>query len=139
MADSINLDFSELTRLAADLGKVPDTAGPFLRSAIEFTSVEVKEAAQKTAGSGNRRWKPLPAGIDYEVTVDAGVGGSSLTSEIGYDKDRTDVAKLGNIREYGSSRVAPHNDLLNALHKNEADFQKGLEKALRDAEREAGI
>tara|TARA_R110002124_G_scaffold5003_5_gene31468 strand:+ start:187 stop:594 length:408 start_codon:yes stop_codon:yes gene_type:complete len=135
MAD---FDFSELDRLAADLGKVADTAGPFINSAIQGTSVRVKKAAQKTAGSGNRRWRALPSAIDYEVTVFQGFGSSVIKSEIGYNKDE-DAGKLGNIREFGNSRVAPHNDLVNAVDANKDDFVKGLSKALSDAEKKAGL
>jgi len=139
VADGFDTDFSELTKLSVDLGTVGKLAGPFINSAIKVTSGKVKKDAQRTAGKGNRRWRALPAGIDYEVKVEMGVGGSSITSEIGYDKDRAEVAKLGNIREFGSSRVSPHNDLLNALHKNEDDFVEGLVIATKDAEKAAGL
>ena len=138
MADSMDFDFSDLTKLAADLGEVPKTAGPFINSAIQRTSGNIKKAAQKTAGRGNKRWKSLPSAIDYELTVEAGIGGSSITSEVGYNKD-LDPGKLGNVREYGTPRVPPHNDLLNALHENEKDFEHGLSEALKDAEKAAGL
>lgn len=138
MAGDASFDFSSLTQLAADLGQVADNAGPFLRSAIEVTSVKTKKAAQKSVGSGNKRWKALPSAIDYEVTVEAGIGGSSISSDIGYNRGRP-AGRLGNVREYGTPRVAPHNDLLNALHENEKDFVHGVEEALKDAERSAGL
>lgn len=138
MADGLSFDFSQLTKLSADLGEVGRLSGPYINSAIKFTSVNIKKEAQATAGKGNRRWRALPASIDFEVTVEAGVGGSSITSEIGYNKD-VPAGKLGNIREFGSSRVAPHNDLLKALRKNEGDFEKGIYTALGDGLRAAGL
>lgn len=135
MAD---FDFSELDRLAADLGTVADNAGPFINSAVQGTSVKVKESAQKSAGSGNRRWKALPSAIDYDVTVFQGFGVSVIKSEIGYNRDKP-AGHLGNVREFGNSKVSPHNDLVNALHEHEDDFERGLSEALKDAEKGAGL
>ena len=132
------MDFSELDRLAADLGEVPKRAAPLIRKAIEVTSFKVKTAAGKTAGTGDPRWRPLPSAIDYEIKTFQGFGASVIQSEIGYDKD-SDVGKLGNIREFGTPRVAPHNDLKIALEANQDDFEKGLMIALEQAEKAAGL
>ena len=135
-----DFDFSELNSLAADLGEVAANAGPLIRSAVEVTSGRVKKDAREAVKSGASQWKALPGAIDYEVTVDAGLGGSSITSEIGYSKERP-AGRLGNLREFGSpaKSLAPHNDLANALHANEADFERGLSKAAEDAEKKAGL
>ena len=143
MADSMSLDFSDLTKLAADLGEVPKMAGPFIRSAIMRTSGNVKKDAAKAVSKGGKRWSSAAGAIDYELKVEAGLGGSSITSEVGYNKDK-DPGKLGNLREFGAPGadgvpLAPHNDLLNSLHENEADFVTGLSIALKDAEKAAGL
>ena len=147
MPDSLDADFSELDSLARDLGTVSSLAGPFIRKAVEVTSGKVKKTAQESIKNDDKskRWKALPGTIDYEITVDAAAGGSSLSSEIGYNRTRYgDKAKLGNLRELGAPGadgvpLAPHNDLVNALHENEKDLEFGLDKALRDAERKAGL
>jgi hypothetical protein len=147
MADSASFDFSELSKLAADLGHVSSNAGPFLRSALERTSRSTKQTAQESVKNDNksRRWKALPGAIGYDITAKAGAGGSSLEAEIGYNKSRYgDRAKLGNLREYGAPGadgvpLAPHNDLVNALHANEADFVKGIAEALNDAQKAVGL
>ena len=156
MPDSISFDFSELTKLAADLGEVPKTAGPFINSAIQKTSGFVKEAAQKSVSKGGKRWSRAVGAIDYELKVEAGLGGSSITSEIGYDKDKVlpqkpipagskrkpgpgTAGNIGSLREFGKPGLTPHNDLLNALHENEKDFEFGLSEALKDAEKAAGL
>lgn len=140
MSDSINFDFSELTKLAADLGEVPRNAGPFIRSAVQFTATNVKKDARASVQGGSSRWKAAPGAIDYDIhgTTGARLGGISV--EVGYNKDHGGGA-LGNLREFGApgKQLAPHNDLANALHKNEGDFQKGLEIALSDAEKKAGL
>jgi len=156
-----DFDFSELNTLAADLGEVSRNAGPNIRKAVEVTSRNVKDAANESVRSSRASWsKPLAGAIDYEITAEAGAGGSFIESEVGYNQSRYgDRAKLGNLREFGAPNApsgffskgtfipipgsraprAPHNDLANALHENENDFVDGLSKALRDAEREAGL
>lgn len=134
-------DFHELTQLSADLGDVPDTIGPFLNKAFAFTSRNVKDAANRTIRSNgpSRRWVGLTQAIDYEVTAFHGFGVSTIQSEIGYNDERYgDRAKLGNLREFGAPGadgvpLAPHNDLVNALHANEADFEEGIALAIGDA------
>lgn len=145
MSDSISFDFSEVNALAADLGKVPGNAGPFINSALQHTAVEVKKDAAKTVGQ-RKHFKQAAASIDYDVDAKASAGGSSLTVEIGYNKAK-DVGKLGNLVEFGSPgnpatnlpQLPPGNDLANALEKQTPDFQSGLEKALRDAEAKSGL
>ena len=141
MADSINFDLSELTQLAADLGDVPDIAGPLINSAIQGTSFKIKEDARRTVGR-RKHFKGGAAGIDYEVNTLQAFGVSVIKSDIGYNKD-TDAGKLGNLIEFGApgskNALAPTSDLANALHANEADFQRGLNKALANAERQAGL
>lgn len=133
MSDSIGFDFTELDQLAADLGEVKDTIGPFMNSAVQFTSKRIKTGAAKKV-RGVRRWKAAAAAIDYEVTTFQGFGVSVIKSEIGYNKGKA-AGSLGNVREFGApaQNTAPSNDLANELHANEADFQKGLERAEKDA------
>ena len=147
MPDEMNFDFTELTQLAADLGKVAAGADPFIRQALQVTSGNVKDAALKSVEDNDPsgRWTGAKGAIDYELSAFEGFGASVLKSEIGYNVERYgDKARLGNLREYGAPGadgvpLAPHNDLLNALHSNEADFVKGLSIALKDAEKAAGL
>lgn len=152
MSDGIDLDLTELTKLSADLGEVPRKMGPLLNSAIQFTSKRIKDEAAESVGGASRRWKALPRTIDYDIST-GGFAGSlggaaaavlsggtanSISSEIGYNKGRG-AGPLGTVREFGANGSAPGNDLVNALHNNEGDFQKGIERAAADAERKAGL
>lgn len=138
MSDGIEFDFSEMGKLAADMGKIPLIAGPNVVSAIKFTSVLIKREAAKSVG--RKRWSAAAAAIDFDVHGTTGARLGAITSEIGYNKDKAG-GPLGNIREFGSpaQSTAPSNDLVNALHNNEADFQKGLNIALEQAEKKAGL
>lgn len=129
-------DFSEVDQLAADLGEASALIGPFVNSAVKYTSTNVKKSAAKKVG-GSKSWGAAAQAINYDVTVFQGFGVSVIKADIGYDKERT-AGALGNLREFGapdspSGPLGPHNDLAIALHENEADFVKGLELAERDA------
>lgn len=144
MADGVNADFSELMDLSRDLGDVATNAGRYINSAVQVSSRKIKDDAQKSVRSGDKRWHRAAAAIDYEVKT---VFGQLIQSEIGYDKEKAlsqkprknpgpgTAGNIGNIREFGSVNSTPHNDLRNALEKNQKDFEAGLDKALQDAER----
>lgn len=151
MGDGVEVDFSDVLKLAADLGEVPKNAGPRINSAVRFTAGLIKDEVR---GRLTGEWRGAVGSVDYDVKSD----GHSIVSEVGYDKDKPGGA-LGNLREFGAPNApsgvltkhgfvpfagthaprAPHNDLAIALTDNQADFQHGLEKALKDAEREAGL
>jgi len=140
VADDITWDFSELTKLAGDLGKVPNNAGPKIRAAVQYTATNVKKDARASVSEGKSSWSALPPAIDYDLHGTTGRNLGGISAEVGYNKGRGG-GKLGNLREFGApgKSLAPHNDLANALEKNQNDFQHGLEVALKDAEREAGL
>lgn len=135
-------DFSEVDRLAADLGEVSDEIGPFIHSAVSYTSREVKKNAGKRVGR-SKSWSAAAKAIDYDITNLQAFNTSVIKSEIGYDKEKQ-AGGLGNLREFGapdspSGPLGPHNDLAAALHDNELDFGRGLAIATEDAERKAGL
>ena len=146
MADSFSFDFSEVTKLAADLGEAPKNIGPMLTGALRKSAGFVKRDARESVGD-SEFWKGAASAIDYEVTASPGQVFSALEVEIGYDKDRPGGA-LGNLREFGaplakyggkSVPLPPSNDLLNALEKNQEDFERGIRQAGVDAIKKAGL
>jgi hypothetical protein len=138
MADGISFDFSELDRLAADLGKVADSIEPFLKSALNVTSLKVKRAAQTKVGR-RRHFRQAARAITFDVEARRG----GLFSDIGYDKRRGAGALLGNLVEYGApnspNALTPGHELASSLRENEADFVYGIERAEEDARRKAGL
>ncbi|WP_416444718.1 hypothetical protein AB3K78_15475 [Leucobacter sp. HNU] len=162
-------DFSELMKLAADLEKVPENSGKWLRKAVEVSARNVKDTAiekvrSRTYFSGAAR------AIDYEVQAGGsnvrsllGGGSNELTAEIGYNKDRPGSA-FGHMAEFGAPRarafktvmrggelvdvpvkgkpprpLPPGGELQAALHENEGDFVAGIEAAIDDALKESGL
>jgi hypothetical protein len=141
MADGAIIDFSEVDALAAELGRVPETAGPFINSAVQFTARNVKQQAAQSVG-GSASWGAAAQAIDYDQDVFVGITKTVLSVDIGYNKAKT-AGPLGNLREFGApgsdNDIGPHNDLLNALEANQDDFENGLAKATADAEKAAGL
>ena len=142
MPDGMTFDFSKLTQHSASLAAAPRLAGPFLRSAVMVTSGRVKKEAAQTVGR-SAMWSAAAASIGYDLVAEPGEALSTLTSHIGYDKSRA-AGALGNLREYGApdspgGSLAPHNDLLRAMENNVEDFERGVRRALDDAEKAAGL
>lgn len=138
----MSFDFSELEKLTADLGVVPDGVMEPLKKAFNVTSFKVKKSAVAKV-SRRKGLAQAAGGIDFEVTARK----ADIESEIGYSKERRSVAKLGNIAEFGTpgsvannfNGVAPGNELQRSLHEQESDFLKGVSLAVEDSLKKAGL
>ena len=125
-------DFSELTKLSADLGDAAD-AIPNVKKAVTVTARNVKDAwRDRLKGSAT-----LPA-LPYAVTYDVDVTAGGVEGEVGFDKGRAQ-GPLGNISEFGSPTVAPRGFGLASLEENQADFVTGIEKAIDDTLKANGL
>ena len=140
MADGITFNFDDLDRLAADLESVPKTITPFLVSAVKFTSVRIKRGAAAKVRR-RRRFKGGAKAIDFDVKQFKGFGAHVIQSEIGYNKAKGGA--IGNLVEFGApgatNALAPGNELATTLHEEEADFIRGVERAVDDAHKKAGL
>ena len=142
MNDAISVDFSELGLLAADLGQARLRSnvhtGQKLRQAVEVSARNVRDAwRDKLEGSEH-----IPAGA-HSVTYDMGAGESlildaltgtqgladSIEAQIGPELERA-AGPLVGMLEHGTPSTPPRGYGHAALQENEADFQRGIEKAL---------
>jgi hypothetical protein len=136
MPDGFEFDFSDMAKLAASLGEVPKHAGENVRKATEVSARHVKDewkkklVGAKSLGQANRA-------ISYELKGGRAIRGSQITAEIGAELGGQ--GSLVGIVEYGSPTLAPRGYGLKALEDTTEDFQRGLEKAIEDAERKAGL
>jgi len=126
-------DFSELNRLARDLSEVPKNSGPLLRKAVEVTSGKIKSSWRDRL-KGSATLPGLPGAVSYDIEAT----GTTLAAEIGFDKSKPQ-GPLGNISEYGTPKVAPRGFGHAALQENADDFEKGIEIAIDQALKEAGL
>lgn len=127
MADGISIDFSDLNKLAADLSDAPVKAVPFIRKAVEVTARNVKEDWREPL-QGSAMVPRGAASISYDMKLDSD---GSIGAEIG--PELKGQGPIVGMLEYGTPTTGPTGYGHAALQKNEADFEKGLGDALRDA------
>jgi hypothetical protein len=118
-------DFSELSKLAADLGEVPAKVTANAKKAVEVTARHVKDDWRDPLKQSER----IPRGAQ-SVSYDVGVGPDGITAEIGPEVGGPGA--LVGMLEYGTPTTPPTGYGHGALQKNEADFIKGLEIAAGD-------
>lgn len=133
MADGFTIDASALHDLAADLGEVATSAGPYVRDAIERTAIDVRDDWREAA-TGIKGMPFYAQSIGYDFIAFQGFGGTVLSCEIGPDKNRRQGA-LGNIVEYGAPNFAPRHYGDQALEAHSDEFEELLDHALQKAER----
>ena len=137
MVGSMDYDFSAVDKLAADLGETAKGIGPFARKAVEVSARHVKDDWKSNVASSDY-FPGLESAVSYDVHVERGGGGGTITGEVGYDRDRPQ-GNLGHIAEFGGVKNAPRSDGQNALQSNQEDFITGLEKAEEDARKRYGL
>ena len=133
MAEAASFDYTDLTKLAVDIGAVPGDTSENVRTAVKVSSLNIKNAWKaKLQGSAT-----LPA-LPNAVTFDMAESAAGVESEIGFDKGRKQGA-LGNISEYGTPKTAPRGFGLASLNENQEDFERGIEIAIDQALKAAGL
>jgi len=112
-------DFSELSKLAGDLGASTVNVQKNARIAVEVTARHVKDDWRKPLSQSER----IPRGaqaVSYDVTT----GPEGITAEIG--PVIGGPGALVGMLEYGTPTTPPTGYGHAALQKNEEDFIKGL-------------
>ena len=130
-------DFGAVDQLVVDLDTAADGTGDFLRKAVEVASINIKQAWQEPL-KGSPTLPVLAYAVTYDIDVAVFGLGSGIKSEIGFDKSRAQ-GPLGNISEYGTPSIPGRGFGIRALEQNQGDFQRGIERAVDDALRKAGL
>ena len=123
---SVEIDFSELIKLATDLGAAPAKAHANIRKAVEVTARNVRDAWREPL----RQSTYVPRGA-FSVSYDIEMGADGVRAEIGPEIGGSGA--LVGMLEYGTPTVGPTGYGHRALQLNEEDFQQGLAKALEDS------
>jgi hypothetical protein len=114
MAD--DFDFSEVHKLAVDLGKGNAATVTGARKILEVAAIKIKKGMASDA-KGIRHAPAFPASITYDI--------SGLSAEIGPDKSRRQGA-LGNLLYFGSANNGPRIADIAGPLKAEAPIFSGL-------------
>lgn len=128
-----NFDFSEINKLAADLGSASRDTKANVRKAVEVTARKVKDSWRDKL-KGSSTLPGLPSAVSYDVKSPSG----AVEAEIGFDKGRRQGA-LGNVSEYGTPSVGPRGFGLASLKENEEDFVTGIELAADETLKDADL
>ena len=137
MTDRISADASDAFRLASTFERLPYDARENIVTALKVTSIKTKKDWQEPL-KGSSTLPALPYAIGFDITSVIGLKNTVIKSEVGFDKDRPQGA-LGNVSEFGTPTVTGRGFGIAALEKNQDDFVRGLEIAVEQAERKAGL
>lgn len=125
-------DFSELRKLAADLSAAGPAVRPFARQAIQVTARHMKDDWR--AGADRSGLGGYAGDITYETREMA----YGIAADIGPTPG--DSGSFGFVEEGGGDvQSAPQHAARKALESNEADFERGVEKAVSDALKAVGL
>lgn len=136
----------DLGDLVRDLGEFPKHAGRFVEGALKKTAHGMKEDWQHLAAlpSGGHA-KHYPPSIDFDITKSEF---PTYEAEIGPNLKRYGgktgkgglAPSLGILEEAnGGVRAAPQNVRPGVIKANETDFERGMDRAIDDALRRAGL
>lgn len=121
----ISFDFSEVSKLAADLGRIPGEAMPNIRKAVQVTAFNVK--ADWRRGANRTGLGGYAADITYETKESRDGVEAEVGPTIG------DQGSFGLVEDAtGNVRSSPQHAGRSAARKNEDDFVNGLLKAISD-------
>ena len=98
---SDDFDFSEVTRLAIDMGRGSVEVAVETRKVLQVGALRVKEG-MRAAATGH----PRSAAFPYSITYDTRQTAAGPVAEIGPDKNLRQGA-LGNILYFGTANNAP--------------------------------
>lgn len=119
----IDLDLTEVNRLAADLGRVSGRVVPVVAQIVEVGAHNIKDD-WSSRWQGMSHLPALAAAVDYDIKPGLGV----ISAEIGVNKGKPQ-GPLGNIAEFGSVKNAPRPAGGPALAAEAPKFAKALGEA----------
>lgn len=123
----IEIDTSEVRRVAADATRMPGELSRWLRPAVSKGALNIKRAMQADLeASGNAGIRHVARSISYDITD----GDHTIEAEIGPDKPS---GALANIAYFGTSRGGGHTrDPIEPLNDEAEAFQKAVAEIVED-------
>lgn len=131
------VDENGFNALERQLGEVPRQVAPRLRQAVEVTARNIKDAWKGKLEGANH----LPHGsrtITYDLHGTTGTVLGGISAEIGAERGRLQ-ARFIKVVENGAPTLTARGYGSKSLHENEADFDRGIQKAVEDGMRDAGL
>lgn len=131
MADPWGINTAEIDAMVGEFRRIRGRLKPLMRKAASKSAAKVKaDARQRIIAQSTRTYlKQYPDSITYTVTESSG---SVVKAEIGPDKEKPQGA-LGNLLEYGTSKLPPLPHLQPALMAEADDFEEHMGDAAEEA------
>ena len=126
MGVGASFDFSDLLKLAVDVGNAPVKRAENLIPALTVTGHKVRDDWREPL-SGSEYLPGGAASVTYEVKTGASLLGSAVSVEIG--PELKGQGPLVGMLEYGTPNTGARGYGAAALKRNEADFELGIQKA----------
>lgn len=126
----------DLFSLARDLGEIPKETGPFVRKAIEVTARHIKDQI-KDEYSGARNLPDAARSISYDIQGSTGARLGGISAEIG--PELGGQGSVVGLVDEGAPRTPGRHRITKALADNTDDFESGLDKAIADGLKAAGL
>lgn len=123
----------DFTKLARDLGTVPENAGETIDKAVQVSARNIKDAWKGNLEGANH----LPHG-SRTITYDLQRTRQSRSAEIGAERGRSQ-ARFVKVIETGAPTLGARGYGAGALRDEEAGFDRGCQKAIDDALKKAGL
>lgn len=133
----------DLNALARDFGEIPKATAPFVRKAVEVSARNIKDQI-KNDYTGARQLPGAPGSISYDIKGTTGARLGAIEAEIGPEKGRyqgtlVGMVDVGTTDENGTPRTPGRKRVPKALLDEAPGFEKGMDQAIEDGLRAAGL
>lgn len=126
----------DLNALARDLGDIPKATAPFVRKAVEISARNIKDLI-KNEYSGARALPGASRSISYDLKGSTGARLGGISAEIG--PSLGGQGSIVGLVDEGAPRTPGRKRLPKALNQESPGFEQGIQKAIDDGLRAAGL
>lgn len=126
----------DLNALARDLGEIPKATAPFVRKAVEISARNIKDQI-KSEYTGARQLPGAARSISYDLKGSTGARLGGISAEVG--PDLGGQGSLVGLVDEGAPRTPGRKRIPKALADETPGFAKGMEQAIEDGLKAAGL
>lgn len=126
----------DLEGLARSFGELPKHAAPFVRKAVEVSARNVKDEI-RAEYSGSQNLPGASRSVSYDMKGGNGIRAAAIEAEIG--PELGGQGSIVGVVDNGTTRTPGKRRIPKAGENEVEGFQRGLDKAIDDALREAGL
>lgn len=126
----------DLNALARDLGEIPKATAPFVRKAVEVSARNIKDLIRNEY-SGARQLPGAARSISYDLKGSTGARLGGISAEIG--PELGGQGSIVGLVDEGAPRTPGRKRIPKALNDEAPGFEKGIELAIEDGLKAAGL